>query len=73
MSEDATTGQVIEEAKAMNATGTGILSGDPMLDMEKSLEAIIQLNLLLVKNTTFICIPQYLLTQLMPYDLLTPV
>ncbi len=35
--------EVIEEAQAMNATGTGITGGDPMLDMEKSLEAIKQL------------------------------
>ena len=35
--------EVIEEARAMNATGTGITGGDPMLDMEKSLEAIKQL------------------------------
>tara|TARA_B100001248_G_C27381156_1_gene457014 strand:- start:958 stop:2043 length:1086 start_codon:yes stop_codon:yes gene_type:complete len=35
--------EVIEEAIAMNATGTGITGGDPMLDMEKSLEAIKQL------------------------------
>ncbi|GIR00233.1 MAG: hypothetical protein CM15mP8_4300 [Methanobacteriota archaeon] len=35
--------EVIEEARAMNATGTGITGGDPMLDMEKSLEAIRQL------------------------------
>ena len=35
--------EVIEEAIAMNATGTGITGGDPMLDMDKSLEAIVQL------------------------------
>jgi len=35
--------EVIEEAKAMNATGTGITGGDPMLDMEKSLQAVYQL------------------------------
>ena len=35
--------EVIEEGRAMNATGTGITGGDPMLDMEKSLEAIRQL------------------------------
>ena len=35
--------EVIEEARAMNATGTGITGGDPMLDMEKSLEAVKQL------------------------------
>ncbi|MGE4648804.1 MAG: hypothetical protein AAEJ59_12170, partial [Arenicellales bacterium] len=34
---------VIEEGKAMQATGTGITGGDPMLDMEKSLEAVKQL------------------------------
>ena len=34
---------VIEEGKAMRATGTGITGGDPMLDMEKSLEAVKQL------------------------------
>jgi len=32
--------EVIEEAKAMRATGTGITGGDPMLDIEKTLEAI---------------------------------
>ena len=35
--------EVIEEARAMNATGTGITGGDPMLDMKKSLEAVKQL------------------------------
>ena len=35
--------EVIEEAIAMNATGTGITGGDSLLDAEKSLEAIIQL------------------------------
>ncbi len=35
--------EVIEEGRAMNATGTGITGGDPMLDMERSLEAVIQL------------------------------
>lgn len=35
--------EVIEEGRAMNATGTGITGGDPMLDMDKSLEAIRQL------------------------------
>ena len=35
--------EVIEEGRAMNATGTGITGGDPMLDMEKSLEAVKQL------------------------------
>ncbi|HJL97742.1 MAG TPA: 4Fe-4S cluster-binding domain-containing protein, partial [Candidatus Poseidoniaceae archaeon] len=34
---------VIEEGRAMRATGTGITGGDPMLDMEKSLEAVKQL------------------------------
>jgi len=34
---------VIEEGHAMLATGTGITGGDPMLDMEKSLEAVKQL------------------------------
>ncbi len=34
---------VIEEGHAMRATGTGITGGDPMLDMEKSLEAVHQL------------------------------
>ena len=33
----------IEEGRAMNATGTGITGGDPMLDMERSLEAVKQL------------------------------
>jgi len=32
--------EVIEEGRAMNATGTGITGGDPMLDMEKSIQAI---------------------------------
>lgn len=32
--------EVIEEAKAMNATGTGITGGDPLLDAEKSIKAI---------------------------------
>lgn len=35
--------EVIEEGRAMNATGTGITGGDPMLDMERSLEAVKQL------------------------------
>tara|TARA_B100001093_G_scaffold224852_2_gene215469 strand:+ start:21842 stop:22936 length:1095 start_codon:yes stop_codon:yes gene_type:complete len=35
--------EVIEEGHAMNATGTGITGGDPMLDLEKSLEAVRQL------------------------------
>ena len=35
--------EVIEEGRAMNATGTGITGGDPMLDSEKSLEAVKQL------------------------------
>ena len=34
--------EVIEEAQAMNATGTGITGGDPMLHMETCLEAIKQ-------------------------------
>ena len=34
---------VIEEGHAMRATGTGITGGDPMLDMERSLEAVKQL------------------------------
>ena len=37
--------EVIEEGKAMNATGTGITGGDPMLDFEKTVEAIEQLKL----------------------------
>jgi len=32
--------EVIEEARAMNATGTGITGGDPMLDFDKTVEAI---------------------------------
>ena len=32
--------EVIEEGRAMDATGTGITGGDPMLDLERSLEAI---------------------------------
>ena len=35
--------EVIEEGRAMRATGTGITGGDPMLDMERSLEAVKQL------------------------------
>lgn len=35
--------EVIEEGKAMQATGTGITGGDPMLDFEKTLEAVIAL------------------------------
>ncbi len=35
--------EVIEEARAMNATGTGITGGDPLLDVEKSIEAVSQL------------------------------
>ncbi|MEK9730904.1 MAG: radical SAM protein [Candidatus Poseidoniales archaeon] len=35
--------EVIEEARAMNATGTGITGGDPLLDAEKSIEAVSQL------------------------------
>ena len=32
--------EVVEEAKAMRATGTGITGGDPMLDFEKTIDAI---------------------------------
>ena len=32
--------EVIQEAIAMNATGTGITGGDPLLDAQKSIEAI---------------------------------
>ena len=32
--------EVIEEAKAMRATGTGITGGDPMLDFDKTIEAV---------------------------------
>ena len=35
--------EVIEEGHAMKATGTGITGGDPMLDPERSVEAIKQL------------------------------
>lgn len=35
--------EVIEEGRAMDATGTGITGGDPMLDMDKTLEAVRQL------------------------------
>ena len=35
--------EVIEEAKAMRATGTGITGGDPMLDFDKTVEAIVAL------------------------------
>ena len=35
--------EVIEEANAMKATGTGITGGDPMLDPERSVEAVSQL------------------------------
>ena len=35
--------EVIEEAKAMNATGTGITGGDPMLDFDKTVKAILAL------------------------------
>lgn len=35
--------EVIEEGRAMNATGTGITGGDPMLDLERSLDAIREL------------------------------
>ncbi len=35
--------EVIEEGRAMRATGTGITGGDPMLDFDKTLEAIIAL------------------------------
>ena len=35
--------EVIEEAKAMNATGTGITGGDPLMAKERSLEAIVKL------------------------------
>ena len=33
----------MEEGRAMKATGTGITGGDPMLDLEKTLEAVVQL------------------------------
>ncbi|MDP6870278.1 MAG: 4Fe-4S cluster-binding domain-containing protein [Candidatus Poseidoniaceae archaeon] len=32
--------EVVEEAKAMKATGTGITGGDPMLDFDKTIEAV---------------------------------
>jgi hypothetical protein len=32
--------EVIEEGKAMRATGTGITGGDPMLDFDKTVEAV---------------------------------
>ena len=35
--------EVIEEGRAMQATGTGITGGDPMLDLEKTLEAVSRL------------------------------
>jgi len=35
--------EVIEEGHAMNATGTGITGGDPMLDPRRSVEAVKQL------------------------------
>ena len=35
--------EVLEEARAMDATGTGITGGDPMLDLERSLDAIREL------------------------------
>jgi pyruvate formate-lyase activating enzyme-like uncharacterized protein len=35
--------EVIEEGQAMKATGTGITGGDPMLDPERSVEAVKQL------------------------------
>ncbi|DAC07983.1 MAG TPA: radical SAM protein, partial [Candidatus Poseidoniales archaeon] len=35
--------EVMEEGRAMKATGTGITGGDPMLDLEKTLEAVVQL------------------------------
>ena len=35
--------EVIEEGHAMRATGTGITGGDPMLDFDKTLEAVIAL------------------------------
>jgi len=35
--------EVIEEGMAMRATGTGITGGDPMLDFEKTIEAVIKL------------------------------
>ena len=34
---------VLEDARAMNATGTGITGGDPMMDRERTLESIRQL------------------------------
>ena len=35
--------EVIEEGKAMRATGTGITGGDPMLDFDKTVLAIREL------------------------------
>ena len=35
--------EVIEEGKAMRATGTGITGGDPMLDFDKTVEAVVAL------------------------------
>ena len=46
--------EVIQEAEAMQATGTGITGGDPMLDFEKTVEAIQQLKNPLDNNITFI-------------------
>ena len=43
--------EVIEEGRAMNATGTGITGGDPMLDFEKTVDAIKALKRAFGKST----------------------
>ena len=44
--------EVIEEGKAMRATGTGITGGDPMLDFDKTVLAIRELKRYLGMITT---------------------
>ncbi|GIS43903.1 MAG: hypothetical protein Ct9H90mP16_09730 [Candidatus Poseidoniales archaeon] len=35
-------GAIIEEGRAMNATGTGITGGDPMMAAERSMERLVE-------------------------------
>ena len=51
--------EVIEEAKAMKATGTGITGGDPMLDFDKTVEAISVLKKEFSLNIISIAIHQF--------------
>ena len=51
--------EVIEEGKAMRATGTGITGGDPMLDFDKTVLAIRELKKHLGMTITFTVTPRF--------------